>query len=33
MDRDPAARTRREVVLSYPGLHALAAHRVAHRLG
>ena len=32
MDRDPAARTRREVVLSYPGLHALAAHRVAHRL-
>jgi serine O-acetyltransferase len=29
---DPAARSRLEVVLTYPGLHALWAHRVAHRL-
>ena len=32
MQRDPAARSRLEVVLTYPGLHALLFHRVAHRL-
>jgi serine O-acetyltransferase len=32
-DRDPAARTRWEVLTCYPGLHALVWHRwVAHRL-
>jgi serine O-acetyltransferase len=30
--RDPAARTRLELVLCYPGLHAIWLHRVAHRL-
>jgi serine O-acetyltransferase len=30
--RDPAARSRFEVVLCYPGLHALVCHRVAHWL-
>lgn len=29
-DRDPAARTALEVVLTYPGLHAIWLHRVAH---
>jgi len=29
--KDPAARTRLEVALTYPGVHALWAHRVAHR--
>lgn len=29
---DPAARTRIEVVLCYPGLHAVWLHRFAHRL-
>jgi serine O-acetyltransferase len=29
---DPAARTLGEVVTSYPGLHALWFHRIAHRL-
>jgi len=29
--RDPAARSSLEVLLSYPGLHAVWAHRVAHR--
>jgi len=28
--RDPAARSRLEVVLCYPGLHALLMHRIAH---
>lgn len=32
LDRDPAARSTLEVVLLYPGLHALWAHRVAHAL-
>lgn len=32
MERDPAARTRVEAFLAYPGVHALLAHRVAHRL-
>ena len=31
-ERDPAARSSVEVVLCYPGLHALWGHRVAHRL-
>ncbi len=30
--RDPAARSRLEVVLCYPGIHALMFHRVAHAL-
>ncbi len=30
--RDPAARTRAEVALGYPGVHAVWAHRVAHRM-
>lgn len=29
--KDPAARSRSEIVLAYPGLHALWAYRVAHR--
>ena len=32
LDRDPAARSRLEVALCYPGIHALALHRVAHGL-
>ena len=32
LDRDPAARTRWEVLTCYPGLHALALHRLAHGL-
>jgi serine O-acetyltransferase len=31
-ERDPAARSTLEVLLTYPGLHAVWAHRVAHRL-
>ena len=31
-DRDPAARSRLEVILCYPGVHALLFHRLAHRL-
>lgn len=31
-DRDPAARSTLEVLLCYPGLKAIVAHRVAHRL-
>ena len=31
-DRDPAARNTLEVLLAYPGLHAIWSHRVAHRL-
>jgi len=30
--RDPAARGTIEIVLTYPGVHAVAWHRVAHRL-
>jgi serine O-acetyltransferase len=30
--RDPAARSRLEVVFCYPGIHALLFHRLAHRL-
>jgi serine O-acetyltransferase len=32
MERDPAARSRLEIALCYPGVHALAVHRTAHRL-
>jgi len=32
LERDPAARNRFEVVMTYPGLHALMLHRVSHRL-
>lgn len=31
-ERDPAAKSTLEVILTYPGLHALWSHRVAHRL-
>jgi len=30
--RDPAARSRLEVALTYPGFHAVVAHRLAHAL-
>ena len=29
-DRDPAARTTLEIILCYPGLHAIWGHRVSH---
>ena len=32
LDRDPAARSAREVLLCYPGVHALVFHRAAHAL-
>jgi len=32
MERDPAARSAAEVLLCYPGVHALAFHRLANRL-
>jgi serine O-acetyltransferase len=32
VERDPAVRSRLEVFLCYPGVHALAFHRLAHRL-
>ena len=31
-ERDPAARSALEVVLCYPGVHAIWGHRVAHAL-
>ena len=31
-ERDPAAKSRLEIVLCYPGLHAILLHRIAHRL-
>lgn len=31
-DRDPAARTRLEILLAYPGLHAVWGHRITHWL-
>lgn len=31
-ERDPAARSSIEVLLAYPGFHAILMHRVAHRL-
>ena len=30
LDRDPAARTRWDVITSYPGFHAVVLHRFAH---
>jgi serine O-acetyltransferase len=32
LERDPAARNRLEVALTYPGLHAIWGHRIAHWL-
>src|SRR4029453_8483124 len=32
LERDPAARSTLEVVLCYPGVHAIWAHRVSHAL-
>ncbi|MBA2690463.1 MAG: serine O-acetyltransferase [Burkholderiales bacterium] len=32
LERDPAARSRLEVITLYPGFHALMLHRFAHRL-
>jgi serine O-acetyltransferase len=32
LERDPASRSRLEALLCYPGVHALAFHRAAHRL-
>ena len=32
LDRDPAARSKWEVLTCYPGLHALTLHRLAHGL-
>jgi serine O-acetyltransferase len=32
LERDPAARSALEVVLCYPGVHAIWAHRVSHAL-
>src|SRR3984893_1168633 len=31
-ERDPAAKSWLEIVLCYPGLHAILLHRIAHRL-
>jgi len=31
-ERDPAARSTLEILLCYPGFHALALHRISHRL-
>lgn len=30
LERDPAARNRLEILLCYPGVHALISHRIAH---
>ena len=32
LERDPAARSKLEVITCYPGLHAIVVHRLAHRL-
>ena len=32
LQKDPAARSRIEILFCYPGLHALAIHRVSHKL-
>ncbi|HEY9789624.1 MAG TPA: serine O-acetyltransferase [Candidatus Obscuribacterales bacterium] len=32
MSKDPAARSEMEVLLCYPGLHAILVHRLSHRL-
>ena len=31
-DRDPAARSYLEIITTYPGVHAILFHRVAHRV-
>jgi serine O-acetyltransferase len=31
-ERDPAARNLAEILLCYPGLHALCLHRISHKL-
>ncbi|MBI4212234.1 MAG: serine O-acetyltransferase [Deltaproteobacteria bacterium] len=31
-ERDPAARSKLEIIFCYPGIHALVLHRLAHRL-
>ncbi|WP_260294427.1 serine O-acetyltransferase [Sedimenticola hydrogenitrophicus] len=31
-ERDPAARTRLEIITTYPGVHAIMLYRIAHRL-
>jgi serine O-acetyltransferase len=31
-ERDPAAKSRLEILLCYPGLHAILLHRLSHRL-
>jgi serine O-acetyltransferase len=31
-ERDPAAKSYLEVILCYPGLHAVICHRIAHKL-
>ena len=32
VERDPAARSRLEVLLCYPGIHARLIHRLSHAL-
>jgi serine O-acetyltransferase len=32
IERDPAARSSLEILLTYPGFHAVLLHRVAHRM-
>ena len=32
LERDPAARNALEVILCYPGFHAIVMHRIAHWL-
>jgi serine O-acetyltransferase len=32
LERDPAARSKLEILTCYPGLHAIMAHKLAHRL-
>ena len=32
LERDPAARSKLEILTCYPGLHAVVAHRLAHLL-
>jgi len=32
LERDPAARNRLEIVMCYPGLHAIVIHRLSHKL-
>ena len=32
-ERDPAARSTLEVLTTYPGVHALLIHRLAHEIG